>query len=138
MRMTTEQMQTPRMTREAYLDWFTGEFMVENLRGWLEDLGSETCRRFTANGIRYARHFHITRDDLVAQFLFMMWAVGPDFWRFPGFSDVLSRHDLPEASRIDALFKVPEGQAARAIEETNMDYWYPKLIEGNVIGGEGR
>lgn len=134
MRMTTRQMQGPNVPPEEFLDWFVGEFMVENLRGWIEDLGPDTCRRFSANGVRYANHFGITRDDLVAQFLFLMWSVGPDFWRFPGFADVLARRDLSEEDRIDALFAVPDHLAAVAIEQTNMDYWHPGLIDDNVIG----
>lgn len=136
MRITTEQMQGPGMPRDEYVDWFVDEFMVENLNDWVEAMGRDACRRFTNNGVRYANYFGITRDDLVAQFLYLMWSVGPDFWRFPGFSDVLARRELTQEQRINALFEVPEDQAATAIENANLDYWHPGLIEGNVIGRE--
>ncbi|MBL3587614.1 hypothetical protein JMM61_20060 [Rhodovulum sulfidophilum] len=135
MQIGTDQMQGPPMGETAFLDWFVGEFMVENLSGWIDDMGTQTCRLFSANGRRYAHHFGIRRDDLVAQFLYLMWAVGPNFWRFPGFAEVLARRDLSEAAKIDALFEVPDKLAARAITEANMDYWMPNLIENNVITG---
>ena len=137
MRITQKQMLSPPMSEDAFLTWFVGEFMADELPMWIEDLGTTTCRVFSANGRRYAHHFGIRRDDLVAQFLFLMWTVGPDFWRFPGFADVLQRRDLDETTRVDALFAVPDHLAEAAITGTNMDYWMPGLIEGNVISDPG-
>lgn len=34
------------------------------------------------------------------------------------------------------FFEVPDCVAATAILETNMNYWHPGLIDGNVIGRE--
>ena len=136
MKILSSQRQAPPSADGPFLDWFVGEFMTEELRDFVDDLGPDTCRRLSLNGRRYAEHFGFYRDDLQAQFIFLMWTIGPDFWRFGGFARALEEKGLPPEDRIEALFAVPDDDAEVAIEYSDPDYWHPDLIEGNILGWE--
>lgn len=104
MRFSTEQMQGPPIPRDEFVAWFVDEFTPWNIDNWVNELSADARKRFTANGVRYANYFGFTRNDLVAQFLYLMWTVGPDFWRFPGFAEVIAHRDWSQERRIDAFF----------------------------------
>lgn len=134
MTLTTDQRMRPMMPDDAFADWFVDDFMADELSDYVEDLGRDACRRMTISGRRYAVHFGIARTDLQAQFLYLMWTVGPNFWQFGGFGRVLSARWPDQADKVDALFNVAPEDAEAAIQSCNMDYWYPELFRDNILG----
>jgi hypothetical protein len=132
--MSTDQMMGGGMPDEEFAAWFVDDIMKADLPDYYTDLGPETCADFTVTARRYARHFGIVRPDLQAQFAYLAWTVGPNFWEFPGFNRILAARWPREEDKIDALFNISEDEAETAILGADDRYWVPAMIPGNILG----
>lgn len=133
-RMSTDQMMAGGMPDDEFAAWFVSGIMKEDLPDYYVDLGPGTCAEFTITARRYARHFGIHRPDLQAQFAFLMWSVGPNFWEFQPFSRILQAGWPTEEDKINALFAVSADDAEAAVLGANDDHWIPYLVPGNPLG----
>lgn len=134
LRLTTDQMMNSDMSDAQFVAWYVDEFMPEELADFYIDLGPETCKRFVANGRKYAAHFGITRPDLQGQFLTLMWELGPSFFEVREFRGWLDKKAMPQAEKVDALYNVSHASAEEALATANHEYWYPEMIRDNVLG----
>jgi hypothetical protein len=133
-RLSTDQMMGGGMSDMAFATWFVDEIMKDDLPNYFTDLGPQTCVEFTITARRYAAHFGITRPDLQGQFAYLAWTVGPNFWTFAAFGRVLAAKWPTEEDKIDALFNVPEDDAAAAILGADDRYWVPSMTVNNPLG----
>ena len=133
---TKKQMMGPPMSPHEFAAWYVAEIMVTEFPHFIRDLGKKACEAQTRNGLYYAEHFGITRPDLQGQFMTIMWAVGPNFFETKAFGDILNAPHLDEDAKIDALYGVPAAAGGRAVENANDLYWFPWLIENNILGLE--
>ncbi len=134
MKLTTDQMMGSSMPPEDFARWYVADIMKSEFSAFVRDLGEEACRRQTRMGQRYASHFGINRPDQQGQFLTIMWAIGPNFFETDEFAHVLARSDLSEVAKVDALYKVSDEAGGRATQRADDRYWFPWLIEGNILG----
>jgi hypothetical protein len=133
-RLTDDQMMGGGMSDDEFGAWFVAEIMKDDLPDYYTDLGPDTCATFTVNARKYASHFGITRPDLQAQFVYLMWTVGPNFWSFKGFNRILTATWPSEADKIEALFNVPSEDAEEAILGADDRHWYPEMVKNNILG----
>jgi hypothetical protein len=131
---TADQMMGGDMPDDEFAAWFVADIMKTDLPDYYTDLGPDTCADFTITARRYARHFGITRPDLQAQFAYLMWTVGPNFWSFGAFNRILTATWPREEDKIEALFNVPAADAEEAILGADDTYWYPQFIYNNILG----
>jgi hypothetical protein len=129
-----DQMMAGEMADDEFAAWFVAEIMKDELPDYYTDLGPDTCAEFTITARRYARHFGITRPDLQAQFAYLMWTVGPNFWSFKGFNRILAATWPNQEDKINALFNVPSAEAEEAILGADDRHWIPRMIPGNPLG----
>ncbi|MGL5011552.1 MAG: hypothetical protein ACRC6I_16865 [Paracoccaceae bacterium] len=132
--LSTDQMMGGGMPDDAFAAWFVDEILRTEFADFYTDLGPETCAAFTITGRRYAAHFGIMRPDLQAQFVYLMWGIGPNFWSFPGFSRILAAKWPREEDKIDALFNVSDAEAEAAILGADDTFWTPEFIRNNILG----
>ncbi len=133
-RLTDDQMMGGGMSDAEFAAWFVAEIMKDELPDYYTDLGPDTCEELTINARKYARHFGINRPDLQAQFAYLMWTVGPNFWSFKAFNRILTAKWPKEEDKIDALFNVSSDDAEEAILGADDEHWYPQFVENNVLG----
>jgi hypothetical protein len=133
-RLSEDQMMGGGMSDDAFAAWFVADIMKDDLPDYYMDLGTETCAEFTITARRYARHFGINRPDLQAQFAYLMWTVGPNFWSFKGFNRILTAKWPTEEDKVNALFNVPSADAEEAILGADDRHWIPRMIPGNILG----
>ena len=122
------------LSDDSFLEWLVDSFLVQHFpeafcvdRSMLIDMH--------ANGLRYARHFGFMERGDQTQFLALMNDVGPDFWRFPGFWDVISRTDLTPDSRISMVYDTVSGaQFETAVMQQDALYWFPHQVENHPLG----
>jgi hypothetical protein len=129
-----DQMMAGDMPDDEFAAWFVAEIMKDDLPDYFTDLGPDTCAAFTITARRYARHFGITRPDLQAQFAYLMWTVGPNFWSFKGFNRILTASWPHQEDKINALFNLPSAEAEEAILGADDRHWTPRMIPGNPLG----
>jgi hypothetical protein len=133
-RLTDDQMMGGGMSDDEFAAWFVADIMKDDLPDYYTDLGPDTCAEFTITARRYARHFGITRPDLQAQFAYLMWTVGPNFWSFGAFNRILTARWPREEDKIEALFNVSTEDAEEAILGADDTHWYPQFVENNILG----
>ncbi len=133
-RLSADQMMAGGMPDDEFAAWFVAEIMKDDLPDYYTDLGPDTCAEFIITARRYARHFGITRPDLQAQFAYLMWTVGPNFWSFKGFNRILTAKWPSEEDKIEALFNVSPDDAEEAILGADDTHWIPRMIPGNILG----
>lgn len=132
--LSADQMMGGGMPDDEFAAWFVADIMKSELPDFYTDLGPYTCAEFTMTGRKYAVHFGILRPDLQAQFVFLMWAIGPNFWSFPGFSRILFAQWPRAEDKIEALFNVSDAEAEAAVLGADDDHWNPEFIKGNILG----
>ncbi|MFK7836908.1 MAG: hypothetical protein AB8B60_11850 [Sulfitobacter sp.] len=119
---------------DRYLEWFVDTFLGEHFpeafcvdRAMLLDMH--------ANGLRYARHFGFVERPDQTHFLALMNDIGPDFWRFPGFSDIINQQDLAPDRRISLVYAdVTGAQFEVAVMQQDPLYWFPHQVQNHVLG----
>ena len=122
------------MPPEEFARWYVSDIMKTEFPHYIRDLGVEACERQTRMGTLYARHFGIKRPDFQGQFMTIMWALGPNFFEVEEFYRVLTDQHMSEEQKIDALYKVSDAAGGAARNRANDLYWFPWLIEGNILG----
>lgn len=120
-----------------FVDWYVEDFMKSHLPQFYFSVSDTGKREMVLNGRTYAREFGLNDPEAQAHFITLMWEIGPNFYTFPGFSDVLSRSDLAEMDKIDCLFDgtVTEDQAVKAIMNPDDRYWYRENIDMEAARG---
>lgn len=136
LKFTRKQMMGPSMPPEDFARWYVNDIMKSEFLHFVRDLGVESCERKTRMGLLYARHFGIERPDLQGQFMTVMWALGPNFFETEAFSRVLTDATLNEEQKIDELYKVSNEAGGEAASRADDFYWFPWLIEDNILGLE--
>lgn len=134
MKISKTQLDSVQIPDRQFVDWYVEEIMKDELRHFYVDLGPDTCRTFTLNGRRYAEHFGFSEARLQAQFLTLMWELGPNFHTVGAFRTVLEDDRLDQEQKIEALYSVSDAAGEQAIEQADDEHWYPELIEGNILG----
>jgi len=124
-------------TDVAFSEWYVEKFMKEFLPQYYFNVSDEGKREMVINGRHYAREFNLHEPEAQAHFITLMWEIGANFYEFPGFSDVLSRDDLAEMQKIDALLDgtVTDQQAIVAIMNPDDRYWYRQNIRESESNG---
>ena len=134
-RLTSDQMMAP-MPPHDVAAWFVAEIMPTEFADFLRDLGPVQCKDQSRNGLYYAEHFGIRRPDLQGQFLTLMWALGPNFFEASDFGAILTDPKLDEARKVDLLYEVSDEAGGQAMLSADDTYWFPWLIEKNILGFE--
>lgn len=113
-------------TDTAFAEWFVEDIMKTWLPQYYFSVSDTGKREMVKNGRRYAIGFGLDDPQAQAHFVSLMWEIGPNFYVFPGFSDVLQRADIKNMEKIDLLFDgtVTEAQAVKAIMNPDDRYWY--------------
>lgn len=120
-----------------FIEWFVDDFMTEHFPEAFQGVSRRALLAMTENGLKYARHFGFGKRDEQTHFLALMNDVGPDFWRFDGFREIIGNQVLQPMARIDQVYERvtgPEFEAALTGSEPN--YWFPHLIEDHPLGIE--
>jgi len=124
---TNEQMMAAMEDDADFIEWFVEEFLTEFFPEAFEGIERELLYLMTDNGLIYARRFGFTQRDDQVQFLALMNEVGPDFWRFPGFKEVIEDKDLTPDQRVKKIYETVTGeQFADAAFDSDADYWLPQ------------
>ena len=122
---------------KRFVAWFVDDFMTEHFPEAFERVERKALLSMTRNGIRYARHFGFAKREEQTHFLALMNDVGPDFWRFPGFQEIISNQVAPPMKRIDEVYgRVTGAQFEAALNGSDPNYWFPHLVEDHVLGPE--
>ncbi len=132
-KFTQRQMMAPPMPPQKFAEWYVQDIMKSEFPHYIRDLGERSCQSQTRNGLYYAEHFGIRRPDLQGQFMTIMWALGPNFFETEEFSRILHDASLSEDAKIDALYNVPDDAGGKAHARANDLYWFPWLIENNIL-----
>ena len=133
-RVSTEQANSANLSSDRdFAAWFVEEILKPEFPDFHTDLGPRQCIEQTGYGLLYARHFGIERRDLQAQYLFLMWGVGPNFHTHPAFARILAMEE-PEAEKIDRLFQVSDADGGAAAAAADDLHWFPWMVDGNVLG----
>lgn len=112
-----------------FAEWYVEEFMRKHLQYYYYEISDEGKREMTINGRNYARSFGFADPVSQAQFVTLMWQVGPNFFEFPGFREAACNASLTASEKIAAFYEVPEEQAVNAIRNPDDRYWYPHMVE---------
>lgn len=129
LRITEEQMRAFGSNDADFADWFVNDYMRTEMPEYL-DIRAGNLKKMVLNGRRYAEGFGL--DDVEAQvhFVTLMFKVGPDFFRFDGFAEILSQTERPPLERIEAIYNdVTSQQAEEALRKSDSRYWYPELVD---------
>lgn len=129
LKFTGSQMYGMLSDDDDFAEWYVEEFMRKHLQKFYYAVSDEGKREMTINGRNYARSFGFGDPVSQAQFVTLMWQVGPNFFQFPGFREIARNAALAGAEKIDAFYAVPEEQAVEAIMNPDERYWYPYMLE---------
>ena len=125
MRLGRRQMQARLRDDAAFAEWYVEEFMQLHLPTQYHSVSAQGKREMVANGRGWARRCGFEDAEAQAHFVTLMWKVGADFFRHPGFVEVAGRRDGAEMARADAFYAVMPELAAAAIRGADDRYWYP-------------
>jgi hypothetical protein len=119
-----------------FAEWYVEDFMRHHLQNYYFEISDSGKREMTLQGREYARSFGFSDPRAQAHFVTLMWQIGPNFFTFPGFRDVVRDPRLTDLEKVDAIYKVPKEQAVLAIMNPDDRYWYPYML-GTTGGGNG-
>lgn len=127
-------MQGPPMDDVAFSEWFVDEIMPLIHASERRELTRVECLRNTKSARRYIRHFGFALTSDQAQVMSLMWGLGPNFFEFPPFREILSDDRMVPGDKVEALWTASDDEMARALESADMRYWDPRLVPGNILG----
>lgn len=113
-------------TDETYAEWYIEEVMRSHQPDMYHALTPQGRIDRVLRGRELARQHGLTHPEAQAYFIAMMFDIGPDFYRFDGFSDALARTDLDEVTRARQFLDgtVTDAQAVHAITHSSEKYWW--------------
>lgn len=108
---------------QGFVNWFIDHFMPE----FLDDFHTRISRDILVQCVRFGRNKAISfgfKDPVShTHFVYLMWEIGPDFFTFPGFKEIVEYNNGPESQRIDALYQVPDKQDKAAMFGSDWNLW---------------
>lgn len=125
LKLTSSQMRDPVMkTDQGFANWFVDEWMPEYLPDYMTGQSREMLIDMTLSARGYARHFGIHDVDSQLAFVLLCWDMGPGFFLFPGFQEIVRNPDLTGPQKIDAIERVDEDLAVEAFIGRNSSHWF--------------
>lgn len=112
-----------------FADWYVSSFIPSFLPEVDTQISDAGKREMTLQARRYAEQFQI--NDIPSQYHFatLMWNVGPNFFTFPGFKEILQNEQLNGPEKIDQCYDLPAHIAGDAITGADDRWWYPELVQ---------
>lgn len=123
---------------QDFADWYVESFMARFLPAQFHSVSAQGKREMVVNGRQWAKRCGFTSSEAQAHFITLMWKVGADFFRHPGFAQIANKRAKNDMTRIDAFYAVKPDFAADAIQNSDDRYWYPAehgLLSGGAVDG---
>jgi hypothetical protein len=127
-------MQGPPLSDVVFAEWFVDEIMPDMHPVPRRELSRVQCLRQVKSARAYITHFGFTLTSHQGQIMSLMWMLGPNFFEFRPFSDILASQSLTPAQKVDALWAADDDAMQRAEDGCDDRYWYPRLVQGNILG----
>ena len=118
----------PVHSDEGFCAWYVGEFMKTHLPTQYYSVSDDSKHEMVLNGRRYAQARGLEDPQSQAHFITLMWEVGADFFRHPGFAEIFADTALTGPQKIDRCYEVPSDTAAKAMMQADPLYWYPSMV----------
>ena len=134
LRLSDDQIQGPPLSDVAFSEWFVDEIMPLIHASERRELTRVECLRNTKSARRYVTHFGFELTSDQAQVMSLIWGLGPNFFEFSPFREILNDDRLSPGEKVDAFWAASDDDMARAFEGCDMRYWEPRLVAGNVLG----
>lgn len=128
LRLSTELMYATVSEDKPFAEWYVTKFMPAHVPEFAYAISEEGKREMVLQGRRYAERFGIRDVPSQYHFITLMWKVGPNFFEFPGFREILKDSKLTGPEKINRLYETPGEQAVEAIMCADDRYWYPFML----------
>ena len=117
---------------QSYAEWYVHSFMTEHFPEAIEITGEYDLIRMSLTGIKYARHFRFCTRNQQGMFLTIMNSFGPDFWRFPGFDEIIYDDARSPEKKFEDIFEtLTQEQKNAAAFNADSDFWFDHLVPDN-------
>ncbi|MFA5983579.1 MAG: hypothetical protein WC782_06155 [Methylococcaceae bacterium] len=117
------QLTAPIANESGFVNWFVDTFMP----GFLDEFHDTIARDILIKRTRYGRNKALSfgfKDPIShTHFVWLMWEIGPDFFTFPGFKEIVEDTTKPEMQRIDAFYQVPDKLDKAAMFGSHWQVW---------------
>lgn len=126
LRIRPEQVEGLQADDKLFVGWYVEIIMKNYFAHLYFSLTDEGKKEMVLNGRRCAKAHGLRTAEAQGHFISLMWDIGPNFYLFPGFREILARTDIVEMEKIDMLYSdaiTPE-QAQTAITGADDSYWY--------------
>jgi len=111
---------------QGFADWYVDTFMPEHLAVFCDELPRHVRRERVIYGRNKAIEFGFTDPVHQTHFVTLMWDIGPNFYTFPGYKEIVEAIDEPAEKRIDRLYEdLSWEQEKAAILGADEKVWYP-------------
>jgi hypothetical protein len=118
-----DQLTLPIASEDDFANWFVEEFMPDFLTDFYDTIDYATLIKRARYGRKMAISSGFKDPVSHTHFVYLMWEIGPDFFTFPGFKDIMADTAKPEKQRIDALYQVPDELDKAAMFGSNWKMW---------------
>ncbi|MBT0957821.1 hypothetical protein IV417_10505 [Alphaproteobacteria bacterium KMM 3653] len=132
--LTKEQRQGPPLSDVAFAEWFVDEIMPEMHAVERRALKRVECLRKVKSARAYIQHFGFSVTSHQGQVMSLMWILGPNFFEFSPFREILADRATPPAVKVEKLWQVEDEAMQYAEDHCDDRYWYPRLVAGNILG----
>lgn len=138
LRLNDKQLEKIRQQERVFVEWYVEEIMQSYFPEMYFSLTDEGKREMIGNARRYALEHGMETAEAQGHFIGLMWDVGPNFYLFPGFKEVLARDDLQGMEKIELIFKpgtISRAQSAAAVAGADERYWRREALEASSNAG---
>ncbi len=119
------QMQQQYLSDETdFIQWYSDDYLPEYLPDIAQAFPPEKLKEMVKYGRNQAIQQGFNDPANQVQFVTLMWQLGPDFYDFPGFKEIINADQTTETERIDKLYQVNSTQWDNAMQNSHPHYWF--------------
>lgn len=136
--ITDDQLTLSIASEQGFANWYVDTFMPEHLTVFCDEVSREVRKQRVIYGRKQALAHGFTTPINHTHFVTLMWDIGPNFYFFPGYKEIVEATTEDENVRIDRLYNdVTEEQDHEATWGADEAGWNADYqLQRNNSGGQ--
>lgn len=111
----------------SFVEWYVTVFMPKFMPIYCKEVSKTIREKRVAYGRKLAISYGFSDPTSQAHFVTFMWEIGPIFYTFPGYKEIIEATEQPIRMRIDRLYdEITEEQEDAVIKGYNPKDWQPQ------------
>ncbi len=124
--MREDQLTLPIANEKGFVDWYAEVFMPKHIPSFCEEVSIEVRKKRIAYQRKLAISFGFTDPTSQTHVVTFMWEIGPLYYTFSPYKEIMEATHQTIKTRIDLLYGVTKEQENAAIERYNPSDWQPE------------